>query len=432
MKFLITMRKGDCLFLMLLVLLLPSLAVQAQQPLSSPYSRYGIGELFRLSNNQTMAMGGAGIAFRDAATVNVLNPASYSAFDTTSFVFEGAITTNFQTLKTESLSQKANYSTIKHLLFGFPVTHWWKSSLGLLPYSQVGYKVSDASVSDSIGRMVRLYEGSGGINQVFLGHAFRFGKSFSAGVNVSYLFGTISRLRALTFPDSAYMRYFRVKDDISVNDFMFTYGLQYHTTLRNDLQLAAGAIFSSGRNITAKSSLLSETYLQGSTGIIYVQDTVENSPGIRGEIFLPDAWGTGISVGRTNKWMVQADVRFQDWSRFRIFGEKDSLRNSMDLALGMQYIPDFNSLSAYYRKISYRAGIRYSKTYLQLHSRQLNDLAFTLGFGLPLARTKSRVHLGFEFGRKGTTSDNLIQENYVLFSLGFSVFETWFYRKKFE
>ncbi|MCX6270983.1 MAG: hypothetical protein NTU44_07150 [Bacteroidetes bacterium] len=418
--------------LFFLSFLFAGLLTDAQKPLSSPYSRYGIGDIFRPTNNQTMSMGGAGIALRSPMFVNFANPASYTAFDTLTFVFEGAVVSNTQTLKTQDLSQKANFTTLKSLVFGFPVASWWKASMGILPYSQVGYKVGDVQVVDNVGKVKINYEGDGGFNQVYMGHGFKLSKNVSVGVNISYLFGTISRQRALTFPDSTYIRYFKVEDEISVSDFLLTYGVQYHKTLGNGMLFNAGATYSASTPLKSRESVLSVTYNEGSTGIVYVKDTIELQPSIKGTIVVPSSFGLGVALENPEKWLLAADFKTQNWKKFKIFGEQDSLKNSMEADLGFQFIPNNNSLSSYLQKVNYRVGIRYAKTYLQLHSRQLDEIGFTFGFGLPLARTKSRVNLGFELGRRGTTSDHLIQNNYFMVTLGVSVFENWFYRRKFE
>lgn len=416
----------------LAVLLSTGTVVSAQKPLSSPYSRYGIGNIFKTTNSLSMSLGGAGISLRSPLFVNYQNPASYTSIDTTSFIFEGAVSSNSQTLKTKGLSQQANFTTLKYLLFGFPITHWWKASMGILPFSQVGYNVGNEEVVDQVGLVKRTYTGDGGFNQFYMGHGFQLGHNLSIGVNVAYLFGTINRQRAMTFPDSVYVRYFRVTDNISISDFLLTYGVQYHTVVGKNLKLNVGGVFTNSTDMKAVHSMLSETYNAGSTGAVYIKDTIENQPGIKGKIVLPSSFGGGISLEKEQRWLFTLDYRTDNWEKFSMFGEKDSLKNSMEIAGGFQFIPNNTSLSGYFQKVSYRVGFHYGKTYLQLHSHQLEDAGFTIGMGLPIARTKSCVHLGMEIGRRGTTSDNLIQENYFMITLGVSVLENWFIRRKFE
>ena len=189
------------LFLGFFILTITSMA---QVRISSPYSRYGIGLLRRGDYNITFSsMGGISNAIRTPYNVNFANPASYSAIDSTSFLFDAGITTDITTMKSSTASQQAMYGSLAHLIFGVPLTSWWKSSLGVLPYSDVGYNILQEQTSDNIGRTQTLYEGSGGINQAFWGSGFNVAKGLSLGVNFIYYFGTMNRLRKVYFPDSS-------------------------------------------------------------------------------------------------------------------------------------------------------------------------------------------------------------------------------------
>ena len=88
-----------------------------------------------------MAIGGAATAFSSPYYINPANPASYTAFDTNSFVFDGAFHLRSETLKTIDQSQKTRFGSISNLYFGFPVTKWWEASAGIMPYSNVEYEV---------------------------------------------------------------------------------------------------------------------------------------------------------------------------------------------------------------------------------------------------------------------------------------------------
>ncbi len=52
----------------------------------------------------------------------------------------------------------------------------------------------------------------------------------------------------------------------------------------------------------------------------------------------------------------------------------------------------------------------------------------TFGLGLPVGLSK--INLGFEFGKKGTTSQNLIQENYFNLNIGLSLNDLWFRKRE--
>jgi len=399
---------------------------------SSPYSRYGIGDLLVPSGNTGVSMGGINIGYRSPFHINNMNPASYTAFDTLAFIFEGGVRSNTVSQRTEFSSQQNNNTSLSHLLFGFPITNWWKSSVGLMPFSEGEYSIVDKQVDPVIGSIEKTFTGEGGINSFYFGNAFLLNKKLSIGFNISYLFGSNNRTRALVFPDSAYMRNFRVINATNYGDLKLDFGLQYQQKIGKDLNLVTGLVFSNGTNISAKDKILEETYVSGSTGIDYPKDTISYIPELKGNVFLPMSYGLGFTLGKKDKWLVGLDYRFQEWEKYSYFGTKDSLKNSYSIALGGEYTPNITGVGSYTKKMTYRAGVRYGKTYLELHDKQLSEFAVSAGIGFPFSKIRSTVNLGIEVGQRGTTSSSLIQDNFFRLTLGVSIFERWFIRRRFE
>lgn len=414
-----------------ILLLLTTGTLFAQTRISSPYSRYGVGDLQNSRYMRNISMGGLSFAFRSSNAVNYANPASYTSFDSTSYVFETGISSTFKKTMTASTSQTSNYTTLGYLVMGFPVTNWWGGSIGLLPYSNVGYKISDEENVPVTGRVKYLYEGSGGLNQFYAGNAFEIAKNLSAGFNTSFIFGALDKTRTVYF-DSLYFLNTRMKNGIIVNDFLFNYGLQYAKNLKNDISLNMGLVFSNSTNLTAKQDSLAVRYLLSSTGAETIKDTIINSSGYKGNIVIPQNIGFGFTVGKKDRWMAGADVAMQNWKNFSSFGEKDSLKNSIQASVGFEITPQNSAISGYWKKVHYRFGFRYDKTYLQLRNNQLAEYAVSVGFGLPLKKSKTSINLGFELGQRGTTENSLIRENFGKVFLSLSIYERWFIKKKFD
>ncbi len=405
-------------------------SLSAQTIITSPYSRYGIGDLTANANAWNFSMGGTGIGLRSSYHISFINPASYTAFDSTSFVFEGGVIFNYVTLKTDLQSASRMYASVGYLTFGFPVTKWWKTTLGLLPYSNVGYNVSIDDVIPEVGRVTRIYSGSGGINRFMWGNGFKLTKNLSAGINASYLFGSMVRESASTFPDSIFYLNFREANNITVSGLYFDYGIQYTAKLKKDVRLTAGVIFGTSTKVNAKTDLLATTYF-ASNGTEYTKDTLRNEPGTRGTITVPLMFGLGFSFEKPDQWLIGADYRWQNWKNYRAFGMNDSLVNSYCVSAGVEVVPDINNYTNYLKRIRYRLGLRYNSTYLQLRQKHLNEYAVSLGFGLPIRGMKTGINLSAEFGTRGTTQSNLIKETYFNFVIGFSIYERWFIKRKY-
>ncbi len=64
----------------------------------------------------------------------------------------------------------------------------------------------------------------------------------------------------------------------------------------------------------------------------------------------------------------------------------------------------------------------------------IKDMGVSLGIGMPFrSESRSYIDVGLEYGRRGTTKNNLISEDYFKISVGFRFFGTgWFMKRKYE
>jgi hypothetical protein len=498
------------------LLLLSVISVEAQVS-SSPYSRYGLGDFQFNGFSQNMPMGGGGIGLRCDSTgdqqINILNPASYTGHMLVTY--DVGLQSNTTMLSTSSTSGVFNRTTLSHVGLAFPVTKWWGASLGLIPYSSVGYNVSTSGYRDSIGYVTDKYEGSGGISQVFVGNAFRpfaglpghfllsdeYDKlesghdscglykklrfrsalaNISIGANTSYLFGSLNNIRRNIFADTLNAMNTKITRKTIFRDAYASFGIQYRFHLyklnpdyqkdqairigetscanryrirrtdadgmqrtydkpirvRSGTDISIGAIFAPPMDVTVNSDLLGQTYkLSGSYEVI--GDTIYNNADQFGTLRLPTMVGVGFAVIKGNKFTWQGDFAMQRWEGFTFFGTPAGLRNSMRATTGIQWQPKAVDPRFFFRGMTYRFGLRYNQTYLELNNQALNEYALGLGLSLPLFKGNplahgERLNLGFDIGHRGTTDKNLISENFVRFMVSVTINDRWFTKVKFD
>ena len=144
----------------LLILLICSMVLCYSQSTHLPYSIFGIGELAAGGFSRNLAMGKTGFAISSDQGLNNLNPASYYSIDSISFFFDVGFSGDFINYRSQSTSQRGNDVRLHNLAIGFPITTWWKSSLGIVPFSTVAYKVvidKNVEVSvDNEGNLITL------------------------------------------------------------------------------------------------------------------------------------------------------------------------------------------------------------------------------------------------------------------------------------
>jgi hypothetical protein len=400
---------------------------------SSPYSLFGIGNLYGVSSQMNMAIGGASTAFSSPFFINPVNPASYIAFDSNSFVFDAALNLRSGTLKTVDQSQKTRFGSLSNLYFGLPVTKWWRASLGLMPYSNVGFEMEGSQYIENIGNLVTKYSGSGGLSKAYIGSAFSPVKNLSVGINMSYIFGNIVKERAQTFPDSAYYINSMARSTARLNKVNFDMGLMYRKEFKEGRFMQIGLTYNPSQKLDGHAELISYSYLYDyASNIEKPKDTVSIETGENGIVVLPTAFGAGFMVGSSNRWFATADVNYQKWSEFRYLGNDLGLKDNLRVSIGGQFRPSPVDMGKYYNRINYRAGFRFEQSYLEIRETRINDFGISFGVGLPMKKSRSTMNIAVEIGSQGTTEKDLIKENYVRFTLGTSLQERWFLKRKFN
>lgn len=400
----------------------------AQQGTSSPYSFYGIGDVKFKGTAENRAMGGLTI-YSDSIHLNFQNPASYSNLKLTTFSLGGTyLTTN---LSTNSQSEKARRTAMDYLAVGLPLGKLGVG-FGLMPYSSVGYNIqSTVAATATNPQEIKQYTGSGGINKVFLGLGYALSKKLSVGIDYSYNFG---KIQTYSFRFIEGLQYgSREKNLSDVSGGTLTAGINFTTPINKKLNGFASLTYSPDSKLSSSNSRNIATIQYSSTGAeILVQPSdidVANTT-----LTIPSKLAVGFGVGQNKKWMLGTEITFQKSSamgnRFNDINDVN-YENSTRFSLGGFYIPNYNSFSKYYEKITYRAGLRYENTGLIVNTTSIKDYAITGGLGLPLIGVFSNINIGIEYGQRGTTSAGLVQENYTNITIGLSLNDKWFQKRRF-
>ncbi|PLX08883.1 MAG: hypothetical protein C0594_05935 [Marinilabiliales bacterium] len=404
---------------------------------------YGIGDLAGDAFGRARAFGGASIGVASNRYINTKNPAAYAAYDSLSFLFEFGARSITKDYETNSSSFSSTDPNIQYITMGFPITSYLNATMGLLPYSDVGYNVNIETESDLLGDYTSKYYGLGGLNKAFLGLSFDYGR-ISAGVNASYLYGDLKQLNTLV-TDSNYN--YQKEINSVIGDFHFTYGLQYTQPVK-DMKLTLGAVFENRSAIRSKTSIISGPTSRSPAGTNYTSilysriiDTVEYEVDDSKDVMLPMTYGFGVALEKENSFLFAADYSMQDWKPGDGVYFSDSLGSSYTISGGMEFTPDYKAgRRNYLKKMRYRLGGYYNNSYIRIHGEQISDFGISFGVGFPIRQftsyntinDKSSVNLSFTMGQRGTVNSNLIKENYYIFTLNLTLQDKWFVKSKFD
>lgn len=431
------------------VLVVVSSWAMAQNGLNIPFSQYGLG-YGNTPYNMPFAssMGGIVITPSFSNSVNPFNPASYAAINQQSFVFDMglSIETSRQTDPNASLFDADG--SIGYMAFAMPITKWWKTGFGLLPYSDVNYQSINTMSDPLLGEQKTVYEGIGGVSRLFWGHAFNIGNRFSVGFNMNYLYGSIRRGITYEFGgyDSAYYMNSRREKSTKVGNAVFDLGLIYVQPLGEHNSLTIGMTATTPRTMAVSDNSIVYTYVEHA-GSYYGRDTIFPLPGQSGDynstIEQPLELGLGLSWDHNKKWLIAVDANYSPWSGMKytensehqIFGNTAVMYgDKYRMALGGQWLGD-PAATKYINRIKFSAGVHYEQGKLRLQLADgndwcLNDMGVGIGASLPMRKGRSVLNLSVAFDSYGTP--DLLRRNAVTFGISVGSCESWFVKRKYN
>jgi len=396
----------------------------AQLGTSSPYSRFGLGDLQGDAFPVFNSLGGGVTALSNSNSVNPSNPASYTSFRANSFLFSTGGLHKTTQIKNSTDKQVANNSAFSHLTIAFPLSSKLGASIGMLPFSNIGYTLN---ARDTLVNADMIYTGDGGLSKIYFGGAYEPFNGFSFGMNASYLFGGLNRRKKLDFDDDSFFDS-RSNSSIILKGYYYEFGLMYKKELANEKELSFGLTANNNSSLRTKRTNIVET-ISGVNEI--VKDTAVNLVEW-GEVTLPKYISTGLMYRNGEKWLLIADYSMQNWADYTLLGESDDLSNSMRLSGGLQYTPEFNSVTKYYKRMQYRLGVSYSNTPLTLNATQLKEVSVSFGFGIPVKKSRTKYDVSLTLGQRGTADNSLIKEQFVKFGLSVSYDGIWFVKRKYD
>lgn len=442
----------------IILLLTASVTAHAEDGVNSPYSRYGYGLLADRSMGFNKAMGGIAQGFRNGKEINMANPASYSAVDSLTALFDLGFTMQNGNFKLDGTSQNIRNSSFDYIAFQFRALKGLGVTVGLLPFSRANYSFSSSENSvdgnNSITSTYK-YTGKGNLRQIVLGLGYNIIKPLSVGVNIGYLWGEYDHNMANTFSGvNAFSNSRNYTADLSA--FTYEFGLQYDWKINNNNSLTLGATYSPAHKMNGDAMRKTSTM---SSSAVEASSTVS----IDRPFSLPHSISFGVGYTLSNKLRAGVDFEYQKWSKATFPSADDYERNTASkgvlndrykIAAGLEYIPNpySNSILKY---TSYKLGGYYSQSYANASETGLSvgtkpkEYGLSFGFTLPISNsnlyrsfpkinvTFAWVHSQIQYYNNRTVANftpqvKTLKEDYLKLSLGVSINERWFTKWKVQ
>jgi hypothetical protein len=432
-------KTGIRILVLSLIILLTGTVRSAGQTMDAlgtftPYSMFGVGEVTRPGTSLNRSMGGIGAGLRDNRYINYLNPASASARDSLSFMLDfGLMQNNF--INTDGTRSSAyNAFNMHHIIMSFPI---WKSSamqMGIIPYSNVGYRfVEDENRDEILGTIgaYRYYHfGQGNINEAFAAFSATFFRHLAVGVQGMYFFGNIEKnAQAVSVSNPQYYGTIKTGYDIVIRSFGAQLGLQAFGNFSPATSFTIGATFQPAVSLRGDVTRFAKVE-KGS-----VIDTVYSVVNEGSRMAIPMEWTVGFSIRKRDKWVFGMDYTQADWRKSN-FTETPGINFQTALShtfkAGFEFTPDRYSIRYFMRRWTYRMGAYYDQSYMMLNGQQVNAAGVTLGFSVPIYRWYNSIGVSIDAGQRGSIKNNLIRERYVMLILNFNLHDIWFVKHRYN
>ena len=411
---------------------------------NSPYSRYGYGLLNDGGNAFNKAMGGTAYGFRKGNELNQKNPASYSAIDSLSFLFDFGLTMQNGVFKANGRKIHAQNTAIDYISAGFRLAPRFGMSLGLMPYTSIGYNISQEKPIQTVPTEINqttTFSGEGGLHIVYLGFGWEPIRNFSIGFNAGYLWGDLSHTVYNDFDDNninTTQQLYRT----DLRSYKIDFGAQYSFLLSKKNKLTLGLTYGLGHDIDRDAVFYDQNI--ASTGDIHT-DTLT----ARNAYALPHTFGAGVTWEWNKKLRIGVDYTAELWSKAKMPGEiteetngdrhytcgTGSLTNRHKVNFGLEYVPNEDALK-WHRRIRYRAGFSYATPYTKIGEQDgPRSYQASLGCALPISNAynnRSLINLSFQYERMQPTFKGMVSEEYFRICLGLSFNERWFMKWKAE
>ena len=410
---------------------------------NSPYSRYGFGLLSDGGNAFNKGMSGTAYGMRNGTELNTKNPASYAAIDSLSFLFDFGVSLQNGNINQNGTKTNAKNTSVDYVTAGFRVAPRLGMSVGLVPFSTIGYNTYTSGTVPSTNPEVTrttTFSGDGGLHEVYAGIGWAPFKPLSIGANVGYLWGEISHTARMSYSESS-INTNRQAYSADIRNYKVDFGLQYAQPINKKNTLTLGVVYGLGHKINCRSNYYNQTLV---SSVVSTADSLY----ARNAFELPHTLGVGVTWSHNNSLRLGFDYTYQKWAGVRFphvgvdrYGAStyttttDQFSNMHKVAMGLEYIPNPEGIR-WSQHVRYRAGFSFATPYTKVDGADgPRDYTASVGVALPIMNmhnNRSLLNISAQYEHLAPKAAGMITENYLRISIGLSFNEKWFMKWKAE
>ncbi len=413
--------------------------LHAQSIGNSPYAAFGIGDVKFDNTIETSSMGGISTAYISdfTSSFNFGNPANNGNFDLTSIKVEATNENNYFKTNYENMKATKHSTYLSNISLAFPVSPKVKVGLAYQPYSSKSYDIVRTSqFSNSTTNptsQVNHFTGSGSLNTFQIAVGYKVTPEFSLGAKANYYFGDLHDKDEFTITGAELINGYETINKIRT--FNFTLGASYQALMKMDHKLTFGATTTFGNTKNPTTQYTNSTYFLDANGE-KANETIIEQINTKTKNLIPFQASIGAGYGEENRWFISGQFDYKKAEDVFYFGRSLDMKDSYRLAAGGWWLPNYNNFRNYFSRVVYRYGAYYEKGSLVLADKSINEFGVTFGALFPFKNSSvtrmSGLELGVELGKRGTTQNNLINQNFINLKIGLNFADKWFRKQLYN
>lgn len=404
------------------------------------YSKVGVGFPVDLGSSAADGMGLNGVSFIEPFVPGLANPAQWGS---TAFgLASGGLSLQSFNASSNQGSTTNSMFTADYFQVQLPlIRNKFGVSASVAPLTRSAFQVSetgtritdDGTTVDTLN-FNGVNSSDGGVNMLEVGFGWRINSNISVGYAPSLVFASIDNEFSTRFDDPAFstVAFTRQTSGIGFGN-RFGVMLNASKILKGNDRMSLGATVSLPVDLDSEKIEKSDKRLaSGRIETIVLKD----GPGLGdGTIKLPLSVNAGITYEASRLFSISTEAIYEKWSQysndFNVDGEQ-LLTDRYKLGMGIRYFPYIIGSNRFLSNFKYRLGASYDTGHIKLEGENIETLMFSIGLGILSPRSRSSVDLSFEYGFRGTESQNLIKENIWGLRLSVNLAELMFFRPKLQ
>jgi len=400
----------------------------------SPYNSAGMGLLSDFSAAPAFGLGMSGLMGGFNHSVSTQNPSTWPELNFSK------LTVHYIGGEIQNQSFRTSFGSLGDASFILPIKGEYALGLGLKPFANKTYLLTDTSVLDTIfaGDTLALssdLSGSGGMGILHAGIAKRFSDRLSVGVDAEFLFGISTELAIVSGLFSGDTTVVITRNHEIKGTFLSIYltSSLFDTPVKSSVHFSVRTPVGTRRIIERENHAFidNDGDLEHTPWDDPLPYDVSSAYNNITSFSLPVDLSAGVMYNVSGSTFLVGEFvsrRFDEEDQFPTSSISSTIDSGRRIALGLLREGQTESRS-FLNRLNYRIGFFNRQHYISSHGESVTEQGFALGIGIPFGVTRNQIDIGYQYvERSGFLSSEPEIVNQL--TIGLTLSDVWLASRK--